>query len=100
MTDPSGVRLKTNVLCVRLETDDPKCPLTRKPEELRHQLSYFELCAIRRARPLLYHRHWTDDDQLTPRQRLNRDAFLTDYREPPWSPILEGFVPYTPKAEG
>lgn len=93
MTRSSNVRLRTNVLCTQVYDEAGNLLATRGPDEIRLCLTYSELQALRRARPFLYLSKWLEHDQLTPNQRTNHIAFLVDYREPPWNPVLEGFQP-------
>jgi hypothetical protein len=93
VTRSSNVRLKTNILCTRVYDETGKPLASRGPDEIRLCLTYFELLALRRARPFLYLSKWLEHDQLTSRQRRNHYAFLVDYRELPWNPVLEGFRP-------
>lgn len=89
----SGVRLRTNVLCVRLSTNEAEDLAPRPYEALRTNLTYFELAALRDRNPFLFPGYWKEWDQLTPAQLSHRDAFLQDCTEPVWDPGLEGFRP-------
>jgi len=89
----SNVRLRSNVLCTRVHDETGNLLAMRGPDEIRLCLTYSELRALRQARPFLYLSKWLEHDQLTPKQRINHYAFLVDYREPPWDPVLAGFQP-------
>lgn len=92
---PADVRLRTNVQCIRLWTDgSSEDELTRSFEELRPRLTYFELIALRERNRYLFPSCWTEHAELTAEQRQHRDAFLRDFREPPWEPTLDGFRPF------
>lgn len=93
MTRNSNVRLRTNVLCTCIYSETGGQLVVRGPNEIRRCLTYSELRALRWARPFLYLSEWLERDQLTLSQLRNHYAFLADYREPPWNPALEGFLP-------
>jgi hypothetical protein len=93
-----NVRLRTNVLCTRLEDEKGQEIASARFEDLRFRLTYFELIALRDANGLLFPRFWAEHSELSEAQRYHRDAFLRDYRDPPWEPELQGFVPFEPAA--
>lgn len=91
----SGVKLRTNVLCEKMsvsfvdkvsyDDDDDGVPMKHLPGgdmEIMQRLSYWELLALKSIAPLRFN---FDRDNLTDRQKAERDAFIREGERGPWA---------------
>ena len=87
---PSSVRVRPNVLCTQrsdgfVRTTDEKETVAmqhRSDADTIARLGYWELTSLRAIAPL---RFWYDRDNLTDRQKAERDAFIREGERGAWS---------------
>jgi hypothetical protein len=90
----SGVKVRTNVLCVKMSEsfvnsitcdDNSTVPTVNLPngdKDIIRRLNYWDLLALRNIAPLRFN---FDRDELTGRQKAERDAFIREGDRGPWA---------------
>lgn len=90
----SSVKVRTNVLCEKMSEsfvnkvsydDDDGVPMKHLPggdKEIMQRLSYWELLALKTIAPLRFD---FDRNNLTDRQKAERDAFIREGERGPWA---------------